>query len=448
MQSDLEFTSFFHSAPPEVDPGAVLRAWRALESAYDVPSRRPPIPIWARRPYSQGGEAAWAVLQRELTDASPNKDMCLYVHIPFCAEKCSFCDCYSFRLRGHFDAHTRQYVDALQREIALWSGLERLRQRPISTVHFGGGTPLFLGPGLFRRLVESIRDAFPNRQATEWALETTSSALNDSVEDLLSDLDFTRIHVGVQTLDDPLRELLQRGEDGGAVLAKIDHSIERGRVVSVDLIYGLPGQTLPSFLADIRCLAEHGVDGFSLYPLQISSRNRGMLNHYGPAGKSPLREFWMIQAAEQLLGSLGYRKTLFNHYARAKDTNLYFTFPERDEDCLALGTIADGVIGSYHYRHLAYHDYLQQVSDTFPALQGGLQRALSESRLFPLEVAILSGILKKSLFGRILGDVAACRLFEQWNRSALIQADALDADCFCLTPSGSWFAGSMMAALA
>lgn len=441
MQAPKEFLDFFQCAPPEIDPGAVFHAWQALSPGYVVETRRPPVPVWARRPYSENGNAAWQALREDLAAADPGKAMCLYVHVPFCEEKCAFCDCYSFRLHSHVDAHVHRYVDTLRQEIALWSSLDRLKNRPISTVHFGGGTPVFLGPVEFRRLVEAIREAFPNHLAAEWALETTSSALTPEIIETLAGLGFTRIHIGAQTLADPIRALLRRRETGAAVLQKIAPLAARGMVVSVDLLYGLPRQSLENFLADIRRLADYGVDGFSLYPLQISSRNRAILNAYAPDQKSLLREFWMIQAAEQLLRHSGYSKTLFNHYARSHDTNLYFTFPERGEDCLALGTIADGVFGSYHYRHPEYMPYLKQVSQAFPALQGGLRRSQVENQLFPLETAILSGAFQISQFIDVLGSADTSALIDEWIGSNLIYPDG---DSFRLTASGSWFVGTMM----
>lgn len=444
MNNISDFWKFFDIDLPGIDPVAIDKQWQALGDVHDIRSRRPPIPIWARRPYSHTGYQAWQSIQHELSLSNLDKAICLYVHIPFCAEKCTFCDCYSFPVRRHKDEVFRSYVEALKKEISLWSKIENLNNRPISTVHFGGGTPLCLGPDLLIQLVEAIQIAFPNHKRTEWALETNTSSLGVEINDVLLERNFTRVHIGVQTLHDPIRKNLQRHESGQTVIEKIYPLIKAGQVVSVDLIYGLPQQTLSSFLSDICILAENGIDGFSLYPLQISSRNRKILEAYGPSGKDMLIEYWMLQAAEQLLNKLGYRKTLFNHYAREKDTNLYFTFPERGEDCLALGTIADGVFGNYHYRHLEFREYIQQVSQNFPALQGGLLRSVDENRIFPLETEILSGSLRKDIFSSILGDNITSKLFDYWNSLAFILADDVDNASYKLTANGSWFAGTMM----
>jgi coproporphyrinogen III oxidase-like Fe-S oxidoreductase len=433
---------FFQHVDSEIDLERIWQAWCTLRAPYMVSRRQPPFPIWARRKFTEDGRQAWEQVRQEMATIDPMKGMCVYVHIPFCAQKCSFCDCYSFRLKTNHAGQAEAYRAALEKEIRLWGNFGGLRNRRLSTVHFGGGTPLFIGPQVFKSITNAISNVYQISPATEWALETTSSALDEERLDLLCELGFTRIHVGVQSLDDPLRQLLKRSEKAQKVLEKIEQTIQKGVVVSVDLIYGIPRQTPKSVLQDIHLLANRGVDGFSMYPLQISSRNRGILQEYGSQGKSLLNEFLMLQAIEQELYRLGYRKTLFNHYARLKDTNLYFTFPERGEDCLALGTIADGVMGSYHFRHPEYGAYLKEVEEKFPGLQGGLRRTRREENVQPLEVMILSGKLKKEIFDQKIGVHCSTVLFQEWLETGLISS--ADGHEFGLTASGSWFAGEMM----
>jgi len=143
---------------------------------------------------------------------------------------------------------------------------------------------------------------------------------------------------------------------------------------------------------------------------------------------------------------MGYRKTLFNHFARERDTNLYFTFPERGEDCLALGAIADGVFGDYHYRHPEYKAYSQSVSDAFPGLQGGFRRSALENRLYPLEIALLSASISPELFAQVLGSGRSEPLLRRWQEAALVGKDPLSGQ-LRLTGNGSWFVSQMMAEL-
>ena len=437
------FDRFFHAAPPEVDVEAIRREWRALQPPYQVDDRRLPLPVWARRSFTETGEEAWAELCQDVGRIDLSRAFCIYVHIPFCASRCSFCDCYSFSLKRHQSKHIEAYLALLAQEMRLWSRLGTLARRPVSTVHFGGGTPTFLGEASFRRLVLRLSEKFDTSPQTEWALESTTSELTDEMLSLLDALGFTRLHVGVQTLQDTVRRRINRREPAAVVLDKIARAVDVGWVVSVDLICGLPGQSLEGLVGDIKALKAVGVDGFSLYELQLSSRNSRFAERHGLVGRGRLINYFLMQAASRLLADLGYRKTLFNHFARERDTNLYFTFPERREDCLALGTIADGVFGDYHYRHPEYKPYCQSVSEAFPGLQGGLRRSALENRLHPLEIALLSGRMPVRLFADVLGKDRSEELFRGWREPALIEDDA-PAGYLRLTANGSWFAGEMM----
>jgi oxygen-independent coproporphyrinogen-3 oxidase len=441
------FDRFFRSAPAEIDVEAIRQAWLALPAAYGIDDRRLPLPVWARRGLNADGDEAWNTLRQEVGRIAASKPFCIYVHIPFCATRCAFCDCYSFPLRRHRDTHVESYLDLLAQEMRLWSQLGSLAHRPVSTVHFGGGTPTFLPEDAFHRLVRDLRGHFNTGPETEWALESTTSELDQGMMSALNRWGFSRLHVGVQSLEDNVRRIIGRREPADVVLEKIARAVAADWVVSVDLILGLPQQTLGSVVGDIEALEAVGVDGFSLYELQRSPRNRRFIKEHGLAERGRLPAYLLTQTASRLLASLGYRKTLFNHFARDRDTNLYFTFPERGEDCLALGTIADGVFADYHYRHPGYKAYCQQVSDESPGLLGGLRRSALESRLFPLEVSLLSGSISPGLFADVLGKGRSERLFRRWREASLIKREP-PSGSLRLTVNGSWFVSLMMADLA
>ena len=441
------FDQFFHSSLPMIDREAIREEWRSIKPPYEINARRLPLPIWARRGLTDSGKKAWATLHDELCQSNETKAYCIYIHIPFCANKCAFCDCYSFRLGRYRSRHIDLYLAALDQEMSLWSQMGSLVQRPVSTVHFGGGTPTFLGEDAFRQLVQSCRHYFNISPQTEWALETTSSELDDPVFSMLDSLGFSRIHLGVQSLDDPIRQLIDRRESSRAVLEKLMKAISLGWVTSVDLIFGLPTQSLESILKDIAMLSNIRVHGFSLYELQRSHRNLQFIEQNGLMNRDRLSEYFFFQGASQLLASLGYEKRFFNHFALEEDKNLYFTFPERGEDCLAMGTIADGVFNSYHYRHPVYAAYCKSVSQTFPGLMGGVRNTAREDCLASLETAILSGEISAPHLVQVFGRERSHALLQQWFESALIATDPEDAGRLLLTTNGSWFVGEMMADL-
>jgi coproporphyrinogen III oxidase-like Fe-S oxidoreductase len=196
------FERFFRNAPPEVEVEAIWQEWDALQPPYGIADRQLPMPVWVRRPFTEGGEQAWQSLSRDVPAIDPTRAFCIYIHVPFCADRCHFCDCYSFRLGSHRERHVLGYLDLLAREMELWSRLGTLARRPVSTVHFGGGTPTVLGEKALERLVGLCREHFASGPETEWALESTVSELPADMLALLEELGFTRLHVGVQTLHD------------------------------------------------------------------------------------------------------------------------------------------------------------------------------------------------------------------------------------------------------
>ena len=443
----LFFDQFFEGTPPGLALEPIRAAWQALPAGRVIEQRRPPVPIWARRGLTETGPEAWTAVQATAATVDPARPLCIYVHVPFCARKCAFCDCYSFRLEQHVEREVSSYLGRLEHELELWSRVPGLARRPVSTVHLGGGTPTFLGrPGL-TRLCRALRAHFAVGPQTEWALESTSSELEPAVFSALAELGFARLHVGVQSLETAARQAIGRREPAAAVLDKLAHALSLGWVVSVDLIYGLPGQTLAGWLADLSTLAAAGVDGLSLYELQVSPRNRAFAQQHGCLGpEARWGNYLLLQAASQTLAARGYRKTLFTHFAGARDHDLYFRFPERGEDCLALGAIADGVFGDYHYRHPEYAAYLRSVGADFPGLQGGLRRTPRENQLWPLEVAVLSARLASDVLVAVLGANQAQAMLEAWEAGGLIAIQA-NGTGWALTANGSWFAGEMLAEL-
>ncbi|MEA3327564.1 MAG: radical SAM protein, partial [Chloroflexota bacterium] len=199
-----------------------------------------PLPIWRKKGFSDDGEAAWVHLQHINEQISKDRRVSIYVHVPFCPSRCSFCDCLTMQVRNHIDRVLDKYLKALLHEIKAWKTCGTLSKRPVTTVHFGGGTPLFLGFERFQNLVEALRSSFNVNSETEWAIETTSASLNPPMLEKLTKLGFRRLHLGIQSMEDHVRPLLKRRESSSQVLEKIRRAHGSGWITSVDLLVGLP----------------------------------------------------------------------------------------------------------------------------------------------------------------------------------------------------------------
>ncbi|MGA2471705.1 MAG: radical SAM protein [Solirubrobacteraceae bacterium] len=425
-----------------VDVESVQAQWDALAPPYDVERWLIPLPLWATRDYDHDGPAAWDVLRTDLALADPDRPLCIYIHVPFCSTKCHFCDSYSFRLPSTRDGEKQRYVRQLCDELRLWSEQGSLASRPVSTVHLGGGTPTFIGTDLLGELCECCRSHFNTSPSTEWALESTAHSLTPEMIDAMGEFGFDRLHIGVQSLEDPVREIIGPRCPADEALGRIAETLGLGWIVSVDMVCGLPLQTIPSFARDIETLIAMGVDGVSLYELLIYPQNRRWAAAQHLTGRSHLVNYLTFQLAAAILERNGYRKNTFNHWAGSRDDNRYFTFPARDEDCLAVGTIADGVFGEYHFRHPRYAAYLRAASASSPGLEGGLRRTAYESEMHALTVAITSGRIPKNLMPYLLERANGAPLRDSWVALRLVAET--DDGGLSLLANGSWFAGNMI----
>lgn len=405
--------------------------------------RAMPLPLWAQRPMTDSGPELLRSV-RAAAEESPADTFCIYAHVPYCRTRCGYCDCYSFPLTPSRLREPEAYTGLLEKEIAWWGkNVSSLGTKCLSTVHFGGGTPLMIGTDGLKRVMDRIREFFRVGDGTELAIESTSSDLNASVLDELWRMGFTRLHVGVQTLRDPIRKAIGRHESGSAVLEKLRYAVETGWTVSTDVIIGLPGYTEADIQPDIEEMAAAGVEGFSIYELVRSPRNRAFFEYHGILAPDLPAMWRQFQYAFWLAEELGYHRRIYNHMAKGRDDNRYFTSPYRGEDLLSFGTIADGYFGNYLYRHAELPAYRADQEAGLPGLSGGLLRTARERDLAALEREIRGGTPVPDPFIRILGPDKALELFRSWIAQGYLRVNE-DGESTELLPNGSWFIQKMI----
>ncbi len=189
----------------------------------------------------------------------------LYIHIPFCQQKCNYCDFYSFSAS---DKEKKEYVDALcthiEREAQDYKGCE------FDTVYIGGGTPSILEPELFNRLGNTIKKCLKLTQGAEFSIEINPGTL--SAEKLLAykKIGVNRLSIGLQSAND--KELVALGRIH--TLEDFEKSYYLARKngfenVSIDLMYGLPNQTKEDFLKTLNKVISYNPEHISAYCLKI-----------------------------------------------------------------------------------------------------------------------------------------------------------------------------------
>jgi coproporphyrinogen III oxidase-like Fe-S oxidoreductase/pyruvate-formate lyase-activating enzyme len=423
-----------------VDTSGVVRQWEAVKGRMDIKKRSLPSPVWAIRGFEHRGEAAWQTLVTDQPSLQGKGPISVYIHVPFCDRRCKFCDCYAFPLPKSNPGMAEDYCRALLNEMVAWIGVAGLGERPVTAVHFGGGTPNCLSRDFFEHIVDGLRKNLTITDQTEWAIETTSALLKGPHLEWLRENGFRRLHVGVQTLEDPVRAVIGRRQEAKSVLKGLASALGTGFVVSADIIYGLPLQTFHGLLTTLEQLIALGVHGFSVYELQVTSRNRAFLERQQAASRDAFRNYLSFHCAEAFLTQRGYRKNHFVHFGLPEETYLYYTHALRGEDLLALGPSADGVLGHYLYRHHGYRAYVQGAQAAGPPLEGGMWESDLERKRRPARNMLMGGKINRGL----LREVGAETLLTPWREAALIKGDGDGPDDYVLTGNGSWFLSRMI----
>lgn len=401
--------------------------------------QRAPDPLWAIRGFDLDRDEAWQTLLDHSASLSDHSPISIYVHVPFCDRKCDFCDCYSLTTKQPDDPRVAQYLHALETEISTWTELPALAQRPITTIHFGGGTPTYLNTDQLGSIVERLQSHYNFSPITEWAIESTTSQLSANYLENLKRLGFTRLHVGVQSLEESVRRSAGRRESSEEVEDKLQIALSLGMIVSVDVIYGLPGQNLESLRSDLSRLIDVGIHGVSLYRLNLTTHNRPFARDHGLSSRSLTELFFMFQYGEHILRSHGFEKTHFAHFSRPEDEYLYYRHALRGEDLLALGPTADGSIGPIHYRHTELPEYLKNGGGKAPSLVGAALETSMDTMLHP----ITSSLMTASIPQNLMEDPGMSSLLQRWLTEGLLLHDQAK-NAYELTANGSWFINQML----
>ena len=195
-------------------------------------------------------------------------DMGLYVHIPFCKQKCMYCD---FPAYQNLQDYYETYVYALVQEMDLWvSEHPESKSKPIDTIYFGGGTPTELSIQQLQMIVDKIKSTFTITDDCHMTIESNPGEVDLQYLTKLVKLGFNRISFGVQTFDDKALTMLHRSHNGEKAKQAVYEAKEAGFTdINIDLIYGLPRQTLEDIQRNLTILKELPINHVSTYGLQV-----------------------------------------------------------------------------------------------------------------------------------------------------------------------------------
>ncbi|WP_109211221.1 MULTISPECIES: radical SAM family heme chaperone HemW [Microbacterium] len=244
------------------------------------------------------------------TRVDPATDFGVYLHVPFCRVRCGYCDFNTYtssELRG---TRQDQYADTLLGEIGLAARVLAGSggNRPASTVFFGGGTPTLLPPGDLARMLGGVRDAFGIATGAEVTVEANPDTVSPAVAAELAAAGVTRLSIGMQSTVPHVLAALDRTHDPANVRTAVAAARGAGLDVSVDLIYGAPGESLDDWRASIEEAVALQPDHISAYALIIEEGTklaRQIRRGEVPAPDDDLQAD-MYELADDLLAGAGF----------------------------------------------------------------------------------------------------------------------------------------------
>jgi oxygen-independent coproporphyrinogen-3 oxidase len=282
----------------------------------------------------------------------------LYVHIPFCARICPYCAFYKDRADG---SQTQRFCEALLREIE-----NAAKQFPLAleTIFFGGGTPTALTTAQLEFLLSGMRDRLDLSQVTEWTLEANPGSVSPRKATLLHEMGVNRISLGVQSWDDELLKLLGREHDA-AQAEKSFHLLRATgfSTVSIDLMFGLPGQSLAQWEADLRKTIALKPDHISTYCLTYEEDTEFFLRHAsGEFREDPESDARFLETAMQMLEAAGFVHYEISNYARPGFESTHNRGYWAGDDYLGIGPSAFSTVGMKRWQNVCdYRGYADRV---------------------------------------------------------------------------------------
>ncbi len=306
------------------------------------------------------GEAALRQHMAQSNEDPIPRQLSLYVHIPFCESPCFYCGCNRVITRDK--QRGLRYLEFLRKEMALLAPLID-QDREVVQLHLGGGTPNFLPPALLAGLMDSLAERFPlSWQASrDYSIELDPRSSTPADATTLVALGFNRVSLGVQDFDPAVQQAVNRVQGVEATLALMRACQSRGLAVNVDLIYGLPKQSLRGFATTLDIVIAARPERLAIYsyahlPQLFRPQNR----IHGEDLPSADDKLALLALAIQKLTAAGYVYIGLDHFARPDDAlaqaqrqgrlqrNFMGYTTHADTDLLGLGVSAiSHVAGSY-----------------------------------------------------------------------------------------------------
>ena len=249
--------------------------------------------------------------------AYPERPLSLYVHIPFCHMLCYYCACNKIVTRQQRKAS--EYLVFLEREMAAQAPL--FAGRTVTQLHWGGGTPTYLLPDEIRALMAMLRRHFHLADEGEFSIEVDPREIELEMLDVLKEVGFNRLSIGVQDFNKEVQQAVNRVQDNDFIRALLVRARELGfRSTNLDLIYGLPLQTRESFRHTLEEVVKCQPARLSIFNYaHLPSRFAGQHKIKEELLPAPAEKLALLQETIEYLTAAGYHYIGMDHFALPDD---------------------------------------------------------------------------------------------------------------------------------
>lgn len=374
----------------------------------------------------------------------------LYIHIPFCTNKCHYCDFTSYILKGQpVDA----YLDALelemQRTVELW------RPEIIKTVFVGGGTPTVLTPPQMEKFLASVRRWFPLADDVEFSMEANPGTTDKDKLQAMFDGGVNRLSFGVQSFDNELLKRIGRIHEVDDVYRSLENARAIGFTnMSIDLMFGLPGQTVELLEDSVRKALELDLPHYSLYSLKIEENtlfhklyesNQLVLPHEDD-------EYAMFLLLMERIKERGYKHYEISNFAKPGFESKHNSTYWRNEPYYGLGTGAHGYVNRQRHVNIkGVQPYIEACKTKLPRLdqfEVSEKDAMEDFMMVGLRLAdgVKSSVFHTQFPNETLEYHFGTIINDQMNKGLLERVEIQDDVIYRLTDKGLLLGNEVFAA--
>ncbi|UPW19929.1 heme anaerobic degradation radical SAM methyltransferase ChuW/HutW [Agarivorans sp. TSD2052] len=371
------------------------------------------------------GDEAHRELRKHLdTPATSLRPRAIYIHVPFCRVRCSFCNFFQY-------ASSQQMMDdyfkLLEQELIAKSQYAWSQAKPFDAVYVGGGTPTDLTAEQLLRLGKLIRRYFSLTTLCEITLEGRLNRFTDDKFQAALDGGFNRFSFGVQSFNSTVRKAAKRLDKREYILERLHQLTDSGSAtIAIDLIYGLPHQTPENWQQDLQDVVSSGVHGVDLYQLLTFGGSGLQRNIDAGRANVPLStsdKALMYQQGHQFFKEKAFSQLSYCHWAsHPREQSRYNSLAKQGAEILPIGAGAGGNINGYglmqarnidSWRTGIEHNHWSFEQLSLPAANAELTAAITS--------ACDRGVIKASAFTNGQTLFKQCQpLFEAWKRNGLV----------------------------